>query len=142
MHRLRDAVYRHSMQRLTQTFMTLSLADVSFRVNLRSAHEAELYIRNMVYVRLTNTHQWGVYYGYIVCLILGRPICRLSKRRFTQVSTRRPGWCPSRRAQRVTTPKIWPPTFIHRCVCVSKSWKNIQVCCVCVCVCVCSCSDV
>ena len=38
------------MQRLTQTFMTLSLADVSFRVNLRSAHEAELYIRNMVYV--------------------------------------------------------------------------------------------
>lgn len=47
-HRLREAVYRHSMQRLTQTFMTLSLADVSSRVNLSSAQEAELYIRNMV----------------------------------------------------------------------------------------------
>ena len=47
-NRLRDAVYRHSMQRLTQTFMTLSLADVSSRVSLNSAHEAEVYIRNMV----------------------------------------------------------------------------------------------
>ena len=47
-HRLREAVYRHSMQRLTQTFMTLSLTDVSSRVNLRSSAEAELYIRNMV----------------------------------------------------------------------------------------------
>lgn len=48
--RLRDAVYRHSMHRLTQTFMTLSLTDVSSRVSLNSAHEAELYIRNMVCV--------------------------------------------------------------------------------------------
>jgi COP9 signalosome complex subunit 3 len=47
-HRLRDAVYRHSMQRLTQTFMTLSLSDVSSRVSLSSAHQAELYIRNMI----------------------------------------------------------------------------------------------
>jgi COP9 signalosome complex subunit 3 len=47
-HRLRETVYRHSMQRLTQTFMTLSLADVSSRVNLSSAQEAELYIRTMV----------------------------------------------------------------------------------------------
>ena len=47
-HRLRDAVYRHSMQRLTQTFMTLSLSDVSTRVSLNSAQVAELYIRNMV----------------------------------------------------------------------------------------------
>ena len=47
-HRLRETVYRHAMQRLTQTFMTLSLADVSSRINLSSAQEAELYIRNMV----------------------------------------------------------------------------------------------
>jgi COP9 signalosome complex subunit 3 len=47
-HRLRETVYRHAMQRLTQTFMTLSLADVSSRINLSSAQEAELYIRNMI----------------------------------------------------------------------------------------------
>ena len=33
---------------LPQTFMTLSLSDVSSRVSLSSAQEAELYIRNMV----------------------------------------------------------------------------------------------
>ena len=46
--RLETSVRCNSVQRLTHTFMTLGLADVSARVGLRSVAEAEKYIRDMI----------------------------------------------------------------------------------------------
>lgn len=46
--RLKSRVYQHSIQRLTHTFMTVGLADVSSRLGLSGAREAEEHIRNMI----------------------------------------------------------------------------------------------
>lgn len=42
------SLYKRNIQRLTKTFLTLSLSDVASRVQLSSAVEAERYILNMV----------------------------------------------------------------------------------------------
>lgn len=42
------SLYKKNIQRLTKTFLTLSLADVAHRVQLPSALDAETYILNMV----------------------------------------------------------------------------------------------
>lgn len=42
------SLYKNNIQRLTKTFLTLSLADVASRVQLSSPAEAEKYILNMV----------------------------------------------------------------------------------------------
>lgn len=42
------SLYKRNIQRLTKTFLTLSLSDVASRVQLPSAVEAERYILNMV----------------------------------------------------------------------------------------------
>jgi len=41
-------LYKNNIQRLTKTFLTLSLADVASRVQLQSAEAAEQHILNMV----------------------------------------------------------------------------------------------
>lgn len=46
------SLYKRNIQRLTKTFLTLSLSDVASRVQLPSAVEAERYILNMVCLRL------------------------------------------------------------------------------------------
>ncbi|XP_055376294.1 COP9 signalosome complex subunit 3 [Condylostylus longicornis] len=43
-----QSLYKKNIQRLTKTFLTLSLADVASRVQLSSAVEAEKYILNMI----------------------------------------------------------------------------------------------
>ncbi|KRK05368.1 uncharacterized protein Dyak_GE28277 [Drosophila yakuba] len=42
------SLYKRNIQRLTKTFLTLSLSDVASRVQLSSAVEAERYILNMI----------------------------------------------------------------------------------------------
>jgi PCI domain len=42
------SLYKKNIQRLTKTFLTLSLADVASRVQLSDPAEAEKYILNMV----------------------------------------------------------------------------------------------
>ncbi|EDV95814.1 COP9 signalosome complex subunit 3 [Drosophila grimshawi] len=42
------SLYKRNIQRLTKTFLTLSLSDVASRVQLPSASEAERYILNMI----------------------------------------------------------------------------------------------
>ncbi|KAH8322091.1 hypothetical protein KR059_002682 [Drosophila kikkawai] len=42
------SLYKRNIQRLTKTFLTLSLSDVASRVQLSSAAEAERYILNMI----------------------------------------------------------------------------------------------
>ncbi|XP_064402574.1 COP9 signalosome complex subunit 3-like isoform X2 [Halichondria panicea] len=46
--RLSARVHRHSVQRLTHTFLTVGLADVSTKLELSSEQEAEKYIRDMI----------------------------------------------------------------------------------------------
>lgn len=48
------SLYKRNIQRLTKTFLTLSLTDVASRVQLPSAVEAERYILNMVCWHLNN----------------------------------------------------------------------------------------
>lgn len=43
-----NALYKKNIQRLTRTFLTLSLADVANRVQLSSPQEAQKYILHMV----------------------------------------------------------------------------------------------
>lgn len=43
-----DAFYKKNIQRLTKTFLTLSLSDVANRVRLPGPKEAEEYILHMV----------------------------------------------------------------------------------------------
>lgn len=45
---LNVALYRRNIQRLTKTFLTLSLADVASRVQLSGPAEAEKYLLDMV----------------------------------------------------------------------------------------------
>lgn len=42
------SLYKKNIQRLTQTFLTLSLADVANKVHLNGPHEAEKYILDMI----------------------------------------------------------------------------------------------
>ncbi|KAJ8037627.1 COP9 signalosome complex subunit 3 [Holothuria leucospilota] len=42
------SLYRKNIQRLTKTFLTLSLADIARRVHLNSPEEAEQYVQNMI----------------------------------------------------------------------------------------------
>lgn len=42
------SLYKKNIQRLTQTFLTLSLVDVASKVNLSGPHEAEKYILDMI----------------------------------------------------------------------------------------------
>lgn len=42
------SLYKNNIQRLTKTFLTLSLADVAARVQLSGVEAAERYILNMV----------------------------------------------------------------------------------------------
>ncbi|XP_071815337.1 COP9 signalosome complex subunit 3-like [Apostichopus japonicus] len=42
------SMYRKNIQRLTKTFLTLSLADIARRVHLNSPEEAEQYVQNMI----------------------------------------------------------------------------------------------
>lgn len=44
------SLYKNNIQRLTKTFLTLSLADVAARVQLSGPAEAEKYILNMVII--------------------------------------------------------------------------------------------
>ena len=46
------SLYKKNIQRLTNTFLTLSLTDVAARVKLSSPAEAEKYILNMVKIFL------------------------------------------------------------------------------------------
>ncbi|KAH8319490.1 hypothetical protein KR067_011754 [Drosophila pandora] len=46
--RVATSLYKRNIQRLTKTFLTLSLSDVASRVQLSSAAEAERYILNMI----------------------------------------------------------------------------------------------
>ena len=43
-----SAFYKKNIQKLTKTFITLSLSDMATRVQLRSAKEAEIYVLNMI----------------------------------------------------------------------------------------------
>ena len=43
-----SALYRKNIQRLTKTFITLSLADIAARVNLESARAAEMHLLQMI----------------------------------------------------------------------------------------------
>ncbi|XP_072168600.1 COP9 signalosome complex subunit 3-like [Diadema setosum] len=43
-----SSLYRKNIQRLTKTFLTLSLSDIARRVHLHTAQEAEQYVRNMI----------------------------------------------------------------------------------------------
>jgi COP9 signalosome complex subunit 3 len=44
-------LYKKNIQRLTNTFLTLSLSDVAARVKLPGPADAEQYILNMVYIK-------------------------------------------------------------------------------------------
>jgi COP9 signalosome complex subunit 3 len=46
------SLYKKNIQRLTKTFLTLSLSDVASRVQLSGPADAEKYILNMVSVNL------------------------------------------------------------------------------------------
>lgn len=41
-------MYKRNIQRLTQTYLTLSLQDIANTVQLRSAQEAEMHVLQMV----------------------------------------------------------------------------------------------
>ncbi|XP_030841118.1 COP9 signalosome complex subunit 3-like [Strongylocentrotus purpuratus] len=43
-----SSLYRKNIQRLTKTFLTLSLSDIARRVHLHAPQEAEQYVRNMI----------------------------------------------------------------------------------------------
>nr|XP_054763674.1 COP9 signalosome complex subunit 3-like [Lytechinus pictus] len=43
-----SSLYRKNIQRLTKTFLTLSLSDIARRVHLHTSQEAEQYVRNMI----------------------------------------------------------------------------------------------
>jgi COP9 signalosome complex subunit 3 len=45
---LQQSFYKKNIQKLTKTFITLSLADMATKVKLPSAKEAELYMLNMI----------------------------------------------------------------------------------------------
>lgn len=59
-----SALYKKNIQRLTRTFLTLSLADVANRVQLSTPQEAEKYILNMVCETLC----------YCICLYHNSPV--------------------------------------------------------------------
>ena len=45
---LQQSFYKKNIQKLTKTFITLSLADMAQKVRLPSAREAEVYMLNMI----------------------------------------------------------------------------------------------
>ena len=45
---LQQSFYKKNIQKLTKTFITLSLADMATKVKLPSAKEAETYMLNMI----------------------------------------------------------------------------------------------
>lgn len=47
-------MYKRNIQRLTQTYLTLSLEDIANTVHLNSAKEAELHVLQMVVLRIIN----------------------------------------------------------------------------------------
>ena len=67
-----SSLYKRNIQRLTQTFVTLSLQDIADTVQLESSKEAELYILRMVYIISTEWIFWvknliGLYFYSIHC---------------------------------------------------------------------------
>jgi hypothetical protein len=69
------SLYKKNIQRLTKTFLTLSLSDVASRVQLSGPSDAEKYILNMVSVNFywnTTVHIICVnsYEQYMVVIIL------------------------------------------------------------------------
>ncbi|XP_030841119.1 COP9 signalosome complex subunit 3-like [Strongylocentrotus purpuratus] len=44
----KSSLYRKNIQRLTKTFLTLSLSDIARRVHLHAPQEAEQYVRNTI----------------------------------------------------------------------------------------------
>lgn len=71
------SLYKRNIQRLTKTFLTLSLSDVASRVQLPSAAEAERYILNMVcFIMYRICH---VYFIPLSCALpdkIGRNLCQ------------------------------------------------------------------
>lgn len=51
-----SSLYKKNIQRLTKSFITLSLSDVASRVQLSGSNEAEKYILDMVYIVIYNIY--------------------------------------------------------------------------------------
>lgn len=85
-------MYKRNIQRLTQTYLTLSLQDIANTVQLNSPKEAEMHVLQMV------VSAGKILYYDIICIVpltIYMPNFRSKMVRYLQQSTRRMEWLDS-----------------------------------------------
>lgn len=88
-----SSMYKRNIQRLTQTYLTLSLQDIANTVQLNSSKEAEMHVLQMVTFEVHLSYHWGwilILYGCTVNKFLSS--FRYKMVRSLQQLTRRMVW--------------------------------------------------
>lgn len=66
-----SSIYKRNIQRLTQTYLTLSLQDIATTVQLNSPKEAEMYVLQMVNTNLDNFLLFPFYFVFWFLVVVG-----------------------------------------------------------------------
>lgn len=71
MKQVLSSLYKRNIQRLTQTYLTLSLQDIANTVQLENSKQAEMHVLQMVVKSSTNISTfhfgWWFYHEYFLC---------------------------------------------------------------------------